>query len=97
MGPRGRNHYNSLVRRYGYEAEAELVQDLYLAGKAQEAAAAVPAEFLELTSLVGPRSWIAERLAAYREAGVTQISVTPVPAGGESTADVIAQLKELVD
>jgi F420-dependent oxidoreductase-like protein len=96
MGPKGRNHYNTLVHRYGYEAEAELVQDLYLAGKPQEAAAAVPAEFLEFTSLVGPRSWIAERLAAYEEAGVTQISVSPVPTRGESAADVIGQLKELV-
>jgi F420-dependent oxidoreductase-like protein len=97
MGPKGRNHYNTLLRHYGFEAEAELVQDLYLAGKPQEAAAAVPAKFLELTSLVGPRSWIAERLAAYEEAGVTQISVSPVPTGGESAAEVLAQLKDLLD
>ena len=54
MGAKGRNFYNALTRRYGFEAEAELIQDLYLSGKKEEAAAAVPAELLELTSLVGP-------------------------------------------
>jgi F420-dependent oxidoreductase-like protein len=97
MGPKGRNHYNSLVRQYGYEAEAELVQDLYLSGQIDQAAAAIPAEFLELTSLVGPASWIAERLAAYEEAGVTQIQVTPVPFGDQTQAELIGRLKELVE
>ena len=54
MGARGRNFYNALTRRYGFEAEAALIQDLYLSGKKEEAAAAVPDELLELTSLVGP-------------------------------------------
>ena len=54
MGARDRNFYNTLVRRYGYEKEAELIQDLYLDGKKEEAAAAVPAELLEETSLIGP-------------------------------------------
>jgi F420-dependent oxidoreductase-like protein len=78
IGPPGRNHYNLLAQRYGYEAEARRIEELYLAGKVEEAAAAVPAELLELTSLIGPRSWVAERIAAYREAGVTQLSVSPV-------------------
>jgi F420-dependent oxidoreductase-like protein len=97
MGPRGRNHYNLLAQRYGYEAEAELIEDLYLAGKIDEAAAAVPAGFLELTSLIGPRSFVAERLAAYHEAGVTQLQVSPIPTGGRTVADLIGQLKELVE
>ncbi len=97
MGPKGRNHYNLLARRYGYETEAERIEDLYLAGKIDEAAAAVPAELLELTSLVGPRGFIAERLAAYKEAGVTQLQVSPILTGDQSAADLIGQLKELAD
>ena len=71
MGARGRNFYNALARRYGFEAEAALIQDLYLSGKKEEAAAAVPAELLELTSLVGPPGYVQERIDAYRQAGVT--------------------------
>ena len=97
MGPKGKNHYNTLVRHYGYEAEAELVQDLYLAGRIDEAAAALPAEFIELTSLVGPRSWIAERIAAYKEAGITQIQVLPVPTADQTAAELVGQLKELAE
>jgi F420-dependent oxidoreductase-like protein len=78
MGAKGRNFYNDLVRRYGYEAEAAGIQDLYLAGKKDEAAALVPAELLELTSLVGPEGYVRERIEAFREAGVTTLNVTPV-------------------
>ena len=97
MGPKGRNHYNLLARRYGYEAEAEMIEDLYLAGKTNEAAAAVPAEFVELTSLIGPRSFVAERIAAYQEAGVSQLQVSPIPTGDQTAADLIGQLKGLVE
>ncbi len=69
MGARGRNFYNDLARRYGYEKEAAEIQELYLGGSKEEAAALVPDEFLELTSLVGPRSWVAERIAAMRRGG----------------------------
>ena len=96
MGARGRNFYNDLACRFGYEKEAAEIQDLYLSGKKDEAAAAVPAELLELTSLAGPRGWVAERVAALREAGVTHLQVSPVPVGGETAADVIGQLKELI-
>jgi hypothetical protein len=78
IGPKGGNHYNLLTQRYGYEAEAKLIEELYLSGKTDEAAAAVPAELLELASLIGPRTWVAERIAAYKEAGVTQLCVSPV-------------------
>jgi F420-dependent oxidoreductase-like protein len=78
MGARGRNFYNTLARRYGYEAEAERIQDLYLSGKKDEAAAAVPDELLELTSLIGPPGYVKERIAAYREAGVTVLNVTAI-------------------
>lgn len=69
-----------------YEAEARTIQDLYLAGRKEEAAAAVPAEFLELSSLVGPAGHVKERVEAYREAGVTMLNVTPV--GPDPVGDV---------
>ncbi len=78
MGARGRNFYNDLASRYGYEKEAATIQDLYLDGKKTEAAAAVPAEMLEKMSLVGSEGYVKERLAAFAEAGVTVLSVQPV-------------------
>ena len=78
MGAKGRNFYNSLARRYGYEREAEEIQDLYLSGKKDEAAALVPAELLEATTLCGPEAYLKERVAALAEAGVTHLSVNPV-------------------
>jgi hypothetical protein len=91
MGARGRNFYNTLVGRYGYEKEAELIQDLYLEGKKKEAAAAVPAELLEQTSLIGPAGYVKERVAAYREAGVTVLNVTAV---GSDPLGTLSQLRE---
>ncbi|MGH9017871.1 MAG: LLM class F420-dependent oxidoreductase [Acidimicrobiales bacterium] len=93
MGARNRNFYNTLVRRYGYEKEAELIQDLYLEGRKEEAAAAVPGALLEETSLIGPPGYIKERIAAYREAGVTVLNVTPV---GHDPAATLAQLRAWV-
>lgn len=78
MGARDKNFYNTICRQYGYEREAAAIQDLYLAGKKDEAAAEVPIEMLRNTNLVGPREYVRERIAAYREAGVTMLSVTPV-------------------
>jgi F420-dependent oxidoreductase-like protein len=92
MGAKGKNFYNTLARRYGYEKEAEEIQDLYLAGNKKEAAAKVPDEFLELTSLVGPRSYVEERVAAMAEAGVTHLQVTPVPTGDQTATDLIGEL-----
>ena len=94
MGARDKNFYNSICQKYGYVKEAIEVQDLYLAGKKDEAAAAVPAEMLEKTHLVGPRGYIKERLAAYKEAGVTILSVNPV--GGDAVKTV-ETLRELID
>jgi len=75
MGARGKNFYNDLACRYGFEAEAALVQNLYLSGKRREAEAAVPADLLRATTLVGPHGYVAERLAAFAEAGVKTINV----------------------
>jgi F420-dependent oxidoreductase-like protein len=75
MGARGANFYNALVSRYGYEAEAEEIQELFLDGKQRDAAAAVPDALVDEVALVGPRERIAERLEAWRESGATQLLV----------------------
>jgi F420-dependent oxidoreductase-like protein len=77
MGSRSQNFYNALARRMGYEAEAAAVQDLYLDRRPREAAAAVPAEFVDATSLLGPPARVAERMAALADAGVTTLNVVP--------------------
>jgi F420-dependent oxidoreductase-like protein len=73
MGARGRNFYNDLASRYGYEAAAAKIQDLYLSGKKDEAIAAVPDELVDEVSLCGSRERIADQLGAWREAGVTTL------------------------
>jgi F420-dependent oxidoreductase-like protein len=75
MGARGANFYNALVRRYGYEAEAERIQTLYLDGRQREAVAAVPDALVDEVALVGPRERIAERLEAWRASGATTLLV----------------------
>jgi F420-dependent oxidoreductase-like protein len=84
MGAKGKNFYNALACRYGYEKEAAAIQELYLSGKKVEAAALVPDELLEATSLCGSEGYIKERLAAFAEVGVTHLNVTPV--GGDPVA-----------
>ena len=94
MGARGKNFYNTICQKYGYVKEAAEIQDLYLSGKKEEAAAMVPAQMLENTNLVGPKSYVKERLAAYKEAGVTMLSVNY--AGG-NPVKTIETLRELLD
>ncbi len=93
MGARGKNFYNTIAQKYGYVAEAKEVQDLYLAGKKDEAAARLPRELLASINLVGPKSHVAERIAAYKAAGVTMLSVTP---HGPDPVWTIETLRELV-
>jgi len=95
MGARGRNFYNALVRRYGFEQEAEEIQDLYLDGKKDEAAAKVPEELLESITLCGPEGYVADRIAAYAEAGVTHLQVTPIPTGDHTVTSLVSKVKEL--
>ena len=95
MGAKGKNFYNDVVRRYGFEREAELIQTLYLSGKKQEAAAAVPDGLVAMTTLCGPEGYVAERLAAYAEAGVTHLQVEPVPIGAQRAVDLIETVKNL--
>jgi len=73
MGARGQNFYNRLVTRYGYEADATAIQDLYLDGKHRDAAAAVPDALVDEVALVGPKERIADRLDAWRESGATTL------------------------
>jgi F420-dependent oxidoreductase-like protein len=70
MGARGKNFYNDLACRYGFEAAAKTIQDLYLAGRKDEATAAVPNELADEVALCGPRDRIRDRLAAWRESPV---------------------------
>ncbi|HMJ33775.1 MAG TPA: LLM class F420-dependent oxidoreductase [Baekduia sp.] len=78
MGSRDKNFYNTLVQRYGFEDAAQQVQDLYLEGKKEEAAAALPDELIDLVSLVGPADRVRERLRAYADAGVGTLGVSPM-------------------
>jgi alkanesulfonate monooxygenase SsuD/methylene tetrahydromethanopterin reductase-like flavin-dependent oxidoreductase (luciferase family) len=80
MGSRDKNFYNQLACRMGYEAEAAKVQDLYLAKKYDEAAAAVPHEFIERTTLIGSKESVADQMQALAAAGVTSLIITPVAA-----------------
>jgi len=75
MGARGKNFYNDIMSSYGWEAEAKEIQDLYLDGKKEEAAARIPRTYLEGASLVGPQSFVQERVAAYAESGVTYLQL----------------------
>jgi F420-dependent oxidoreductase-like protein len=86
MGARERNFYFNTACRYGYEEQAHRIQDLYLSGRKDDAAAAVPADLLERTSLIGPPGHVKERVEAYRAAGVTMLNVQPV--GEDPQADL---------
>lgn len=78
MGARGQNFYHKLATRYGFGEAADRIQDLYLAGRKQEAVAAVPDDLMRSVSLVGPRGYVKERLAAFAAAGVTTLLVHPM-------------------
>jgi alkanesulfonate monooxygenase SsuD/methylene tetrahydromethanopterin reductase-like flavin-dependent oxidoreductase (luciferase family) len=98
MGTRERNFYHQLATRMGYGDGAREVQDLYLAGRQRDAAAAVPLEFIDRTSLLGSRERIADRLAAYAAAGVTTLSVSVFAAdaaSGVSTLRTVTEAAEL--
>ncbi len=96
MGAKGKNFYNELAIRYGYEKEAEIIQNLYLEGKKREAEAAVPPEFLELTTLCGPEGYVRERIAAFKAAGVTHLQVHPIPLEGQTSASLIESVKSMM-
>jgi len=78
MGSRKQNFYNQLVCRYGYEAQAAKIQDLYLEGKREEAMAAIPEALIDQVSLCGPPEVVRERLDVYRQSGVGTLGITPI-------------------
>ncbi len=92
MGAKGKNFYNDLAVAYGFDDAAARIQDLFLGGERAEAAAAVPQEWLDAICLVGPPSYVAERLAAFRAAGVTQLSIDPAGADPVATLDQVRTL-----
>jgi F420-dependent oxidoreductase-like protein len=96
MGSRKQNFYNQLMRRYGYEDAAEEVQTLYLDGKKEEAAAALPGELIDQVSLCGPRDRIKERLEMYRDAGVGTLMITPMAWTLEGRLEMMRTVAELV-
>jgi F420-dependent oxidoreductase-like protein len=93
MGARGKNFYNDLACQYGYEKEAKEIQDLYLDGHKRDAETKVPLEWLEAANLVGPASYVKERIAAFKESGVTNLQIAPAT---EDPAATIATIKEWI-
>ena len=90
MGARGTNFYNDVLKRYGYEKEAEEIQDAYLGGDRKRAAALVPSELVAGMSLIGDAGFVKDRVAAYRESGVTVLNVQPVGPNGLKDIETIA-------
>jgi F420-dependent oxidoreductase-like protein len=95
MGSRDKNFYNALVQRYGFEDAAREVQDLYLDGKKDEAAAALPAELIDTVSLCGPPDVVRERLAVFRDAGVGTLMVAPMAWTRDDRLEQLRLLAEL--
>lgn len=94
MGSRKQNFYNNLVQRYGFEQAAGEIQNLYLEGKKAEAGEVIPDELIDMVSLCGPRDVVRDRLAAFRDAGVGTLMVTPMAFTAE---DRIQQLRAVAE
>jgi F420-dependent oxidoreductase-like protein len=90
MGARGHNFYNDVLKGYGYEKEAEQIQDLYLGGRKKDAAALVPTELIAGMSLIGDEGFVKDRVAAYKDAGVTILNVQPVGPNGAKDIETLA-------
>ncbi|HEY4097499.1 MAG TPA: LLM class F420-dependent oxidoreductase [Baekduia sp.] len=97
MGSREKNFYNSNVARYGFEDAARKVQDLYLEGKREEAAAALPDELIDLVTLVGSRDRVRERLRVYADAGVGTLGLMPMAWTREERIQQLRMVAELAE
>jgi F420-dependent oxidoreductase-like protein len=95
MGSRKQNFYNNLVCRYGFEADAKIIQDLYLEGKREEAMAAIPDALIDMVSLCGPKDVVRERLAIYRDAGVGTLGITPIAFNKDDRLEQLRLVAEL--
>jgi F420-dependent oxidoreductase-like protein len=96
MGAKGRNFYHNVATRYGFGDVADRIQELYLSGDKAGAIAAVPDDLVRNVSLIGPRGYVRERIAAFAEAGVTTLLATPVTADAAEYVDYIEQLQQLL-
>ena len=96
MGSRDKNFYNQLVQRYGFEEAAREIQELYLDGKKDEAAAAIPPELIDLVTICGPRDRVKERLDVYRDAGVGTLIISPMAFDVEQRKRTIRELAEML-
>jgi F420-dependent oxidoreductase-like protein len=97
MGAKGHNFYHNVATRYGFGDVADRVQELFLSGRKAEAVAAVPDELVRSVSLIGPRGYVKERIAAFAEAGVTTLLATPVTADPREYVGFVTQLQQLLD
>ena len=95
MGSRKQNFYNNLVQRYGFEAAAAEVQDLYLEGKKEQAGEAIPDALIDSICLCGPRDVVRERLQAFRDAGVGTLMVSPMAFTAEDRVEQLRAVAEL--
>ncbi|MFR9750064.1 LLM class F420-dependent oxidoreductase [Nocardia sp. 004] len=96
MGAKGKNFYHTLATKYGYGAEADRIQELYLAGEKEAAAKVVPDALARDISLIGPAGYVKERVAAFKEAGATALNVVPMAGTAAERVKLIEQLRELV-
>jgi len=94
MGAKSKNYYNDLFKRYGWVEQAEKIQDLFLGGQRAEAMAAVPDEYVDSANLIGDESRIKERLAVYKDVGVTHLTVAPT---GSNALDDISAVKAWIE
>ncbi len=94
MGAKSKNFYNDLFRRYGWEKEAEEIQDHFLAGRRAEAVAAVPEEYLDLSTLCGDEGRVRERLQVYKDVGISHLNIQPY---GDDTLEVISKVKSWIE
>jgi F420-dependent oxidoreductase-like protein len=97
MGAKGKNFYHTLATRYGYGPQADRIQELYLSGDKEGAAKAVPDELVRDVNLIGTREFVKERVAAFREAGVTTLNVAPIAGTAAERVKLIEELRGLVD
>lgn len=95
MGAKGKNFYHTLATKYGYGPQADRIQELYLAGDKDGAAKVVPDELVRDVNLIGTREFVKERVAAFREAGVTTLNVAPIAGTSGERVKLIETLREL--
>ncbi|PBJ32691.1 LLM class F420-dependent oxidoreductase [Mycobacterium avium] len=96
MGAKGKNFYHALATKYGYGPQADRIQELYLAGDKDGAAKVVPDDLVRDVNLIGSREFVKERVAAFREAGVTTLNVAPMASTPAERVKLIEALRQLV-